>query len=95
MIQHYFGELSARDCGICDYCIEKSKPHSRMEYDSRIRNKILKMIRKESKNLQNLLHEVPELEQEDWVMVIQLMLDTEELYYDEHGFLHPAGVNNT
>jgi hypothetical protein len=66
-----------------------------MEYDSRIRNKILKMIRQESKNLQNLLREVPELEQEDWIMVIQLMLDTEELYYDEHGFLHPAGENNT
>lgn len=95
MIQRYFGELSAHDCGICDYCIEKSKPSNRMEYDSRIRKKIFKMIRQESKTLQNLLCEVPELEQEDWIMVIQLMLDMEELYYDEHGFLHPAGENNT
>jgi ATP-dependent DNA helicase RecQ len=95
MIQHYFGELSAHDCGICDYCIEKSKPSNRMEYDSRVRNKIYEMIRQESITLQNLLLEVPELEQEDWIMVIRLMLDTEELYYDEHGFLHPAGENNT
>ena len=53
------------------------------------------MIKQESKTLQSLLNEVPEIEQEDWIMVIRLMLDIEELYYDEHGFLHPAGENNT
>lgn len=95
IIQHYFGELSAHDCGICDYCIEKSKPSNRLEYDSKIRKKIYKLIQQESKTVQNLLYDVPELEQEDWIMVIRLMLDTEELYYDEHGFLHPAGEKNT
>jgi len=95
IIQHYFGEISAQDCGICDYCIEKSKPLNRMEYDSMIRKKIYKEVHEEGKTIQKLLNDVPELEKEDWIMVIRLMLDTEELYYDEHGNLHPAGENNT
>ena len=66
-----------------------------MEYDSKIRKKIFKEIHQEGKTIQKLLHEVPELEKVDWIMVIRLMLDTEELYYDEHGYLHPVGENNS
>jgi len=91
IIQHYFGELSAHDCGICDYCIQKAKPANRFDYDERIRHQIFEVLNKKAIPIQSLLAEVDELEKEDWIMVIRLMLDTEELYYDEHGNLHPAG----
>ena len=91
IIQHYFGELSAHDCGICDYCIQKAKPANRFDYDERIRHQIFEELNKKAVPIQSLLAEVDELEKEDWIMVIRLMLDTEELYYDEHGNLHPAG----
>ena len=94
LIQNYFGESAAQDCGICDYCIEKSDRGLRVTYDEKIRESLFKLIHGRGKKVSEILHPVPELEKDHWIQVIREMLETEELYYDENGLLYVAGEHN-
>jgi ATP-dependent DNA helicase RecQ len=92
MIQNYFGESAARDCGICDYCMDKSDRKSRVASDDKIRQSLLKMLQEGGKQVHEIIYQAPELEKDLWVHVIREMLETEELYYDENGLLLVAGA---
>lgn len=91
MIQNYFGESSARDCGMCDYCIEKSDRGRRVAYDVKIRHTLFELLQEGGKQVHELIYHAPELEKDHWIQVIREMLDTEELYYDENGLLLVTG----
>jgi ATP-dependent DNA helicase RecQ len=91
LIQDYFGESATRECGLCDYCINKSLQVHQEKYDSTTRHVVYELISQGGKPLTEVLHHAPELEKERWIEVIREMLDTEELYYDEEGWLHLAG----
>jgi ATP-dependent DNA helicase RecQ len=87
IIQNYFGESSARDCGMCDYCIEKSDRGRRVAYDEKIRQSLFELLQEGGKQVHEVVNHAPELEKDHWIQVIREMLDTEELYYDENGLL--------
>jgi ATP-dependent DNA helicase RecQ len=95
IIQNYFGESAARDCGICDYCIEKSKQGQNAANEKKIRQSLYNLISAGGTSVKEILSNVPELDQDDWIYVIKEMLETEELYYDENELLHVAGAMKT
>ena len=92
ILQNYFGESTAHDCGICDYCIDKSQRGGRAEHDEKVRQSLINLMLSGSKPVTEVLENVPELEKDRWLVVIKELLETEELYYDEDGSLHLAGV---
>lgn len=91
LLQNYFGETAARDCGVCDYCVEKRQQSKQIEYDIRIRQSLYKIMHRGSISLEEIIKTVPELEKDMWMEVIREMLDNEELYYDQAGMLHLTG----
>jgi ATP-dependent DNA helicase RecQ len=93
MIQNYFGETATRDCGVCDYCVEKMQHSKQVEYDKNIRQSLLNLMHSGGVSLIDIVNSAPEPEKDMWIGVIREMLDNEELYYDQSGMLHQAGGN--
>lgn len=86
-IQHYFGETSASNCGRCDYCLERSAPVLSRSEELEIQNRILEKIKENPASIPALQNHFNEIREEILIHCIQQMLDSEELYYDENGYL--------
>jgi ATP-dependent DNA helicase RecQ len=87
-IQRYFGETTARPCGSCDYCLEKSgKIRTGMDEPDFFR-KLLSIIQKEPSTIEGLVQHFHEYKEDSVIQGIQQLLDSEELYYDENGLIY-------
>ena len=53
------------------------------------------MLSPDGKPVTEILDPVPEIERNRWLEVIREMLDTEEMYYDEHNYLHLTTGKNS
>ena len=86
-IQHYFGESSATRCGNCDYCLERSAPALSRSEELDLQQRILEKLQKDPSNIQGILKHFNDIREEILIHCIQQLLDSEELYYDENGYI--------
>jgi ATP-dependent DNA helicase RecQ len=86
-IQHYFGESSATRCGNCDYCLERSAPALSRSEELDLQKRILEKLQKDPSNIQGIQKHFKDIREEILIQCIQQLLDSEELYYDENGYI--------
>jgi ATP-dependent DNA helicase RecQ len=71
MILDYFGEKATTDCGICSYCITKTKP--RKDYNT-LSKKIIKLLQTEDLNSREI-QEKTKNTSDDVIFVLQELLE--------------------
>jgi ATP-dependent DNA helicase RecQ len=86
-IQHYFGESSVTRCGNCDYCLERAAPVMTGSDELNLQRRILIRLAEDPSTLHGIIKHFSDIREEVLIQSIQLLLDTEELYYDENGYL--------
>jgi len=87
-IQHYFGEFNAFACGNCDYCIEKVRSELTWSDTLSVQQKILEKLDKDPSPIDAVVKHFSDFREEFIISSIQQLLDNEELYYDENGYLY-------
>jgi len=88
IIQEYFGEKSNRKCGICDNCLQMQNVIITSADGDKIKDKIRDIVGSSGIHIHEILREVPDENQDAWLHLIQELLESEELYYDENGLIH-------
>lgn len=79
----YFGEISDRNCGVCDVCIRGKREGSQSENFIRHRLKIIEAVVKSPLTLEMLVSYLGPGNKEEALEVIRQMLDAGELFYDQ------------
>ncbi|MBR9997728.1 MAG: RecQ family ATP-dependent DNA helicase [Cyclobacteriaceae bacterium] len=87
-IQQYFGESTARPCGHCDYCLEKAGQVSADKAAAELPGRILSVIHERPATIDGIIRHFNDIREEFIIEGIQQLLDSEELYYDENGYIH-------
>jgi ATP-dependent DNA helicase RecQ len=87
-IQHYFGEFNVTPCGNCDYCIEKARPSLTRSDIHKVQNQVLKKLKEHPSTIESVIRHFDSLKEDVIITSIQQLLDSEELYYDENGYLY-------
>jgi ATP-dependent DNA helicase RecQ len=84
-IAQYFGETDARDCGVCDSCLErKNKPLSTAEF-TRITQKISMLLEAGTLPVKELVRQLYPFSEENVWQVIHFLLGEERLEMSEEG----------
>ncbi|MEO1052599.1 MAG: ATP-dependent DNA helicase RecQ [Bacteroidota bacterium] len=83
----YFDEVSYERCGVCDYCVDqRSKAH---EIDMHSMHElVIKLLEQHPLPIEELVDKIDPKNKEELLEVIKLMVDSEELYYDNQWTLH-------
>lgn len=81
LVQDYFNEVTYKECGICDVCIEKKKKANGQEFDN-MRNEILMVMKTKSITLEDLEEQLTPSNRELFVDVVRDMVDDGTLEYD-------------
>jgi ATP-dependent DNA helicase RecQ len=79
MLLNYFDEGDAKDCGICDVCLERAKTLSNSDDFERYKNKIQKLLKKEKLTIEELLESFSPKYQNRILKVIEYLLDEQML----------------
>jgi ATP-dependent DNA helicase RecQ len=87
-IQHYFGEFNVTPCGNCDYCIEKARPPLTLSDIHNVQNQVLEKVKEHPSTIESVIRHFNSLKEDVIITSIQQLLDSEELYYDENGYLY-------
>ena len=87
-LQHYFGEKSDKECGICDICREKNKDSEDRKSLSQIRSRVVEFLGKSPMTINEITEVFPPHRKEVVIKVIRLMLDSQQLMYDDLNYLH-------
>ncbi len=90
VLLEYFGEIPKSDCGICDICIRRKHGTGKEEM-GRIREILLYELSKSPKMPEEIVKNYPEDDKEAFENTIRVMLDEEELQYDDVGRLAIKG----
>ncbi len=86
-IRHYFGEQSAGACGICDICVEKKAGKLTIKDLDLIRTTLLESLSGQPGTVNQLTERIGGHKKEILLQVLQELMDNEEVYYDERGWL--------
>jgi len=87
-IQNYFGESAVKNCGKCDFCIEKTTPDlSRMD-ELNLQKRIQDILYNGPCSIHNILNKIEDIKEDIVIANIQQLLDSEDLYYDENGYIY-------
>jgi ATP-dependent DNA helicase RecQ len=81
----YFGEQKAKNCGICDICLEKKKKPD--ETFDKYYKKIYDLIQTESFKKDDLLYVVKSGEIDEIISILRWLIDEEYLTENENGIL--------
>lgn len=86
-IQHYFGETSVTRCGNCDYCLEQAGPVPSLSDELNLHRLILDKLQDDPSTIHGIIKHFSDIPEETLLNSIQQLLDSEELYYDENGYI--------
>lgn len=79
----YFGEKEMKRCGVCDVCKNRNKIEvNEMEFDT-IVDLIKPILKKHPRTLLQLIKEIPNVNEEKMIKVIQWLKDNDKI--EEHG----------
>jgi ATP-dependent DNA helicase RecQ len=81
LVQDYFNEVTYKECGICDVCIDKKKKANSKVFDE-IRAEVLTVMKIRSMTLEELEEQVAPTNRELFVDVVRDMVDDGTLEYD-------------
>jgi ATP-dependent DNA helicase RecQ len=79
----YFGETDSYRCGICDICLERNKLElSNLEFET-VTEQVKNILAKEPLALKPLVDSVKNSKEDKVIKVIQWLIDSEKLVYDD------------
>ena len=81
ILLEYFDEIYNQDCGICDYCLNKSKAEKNSFKE--VRKLIIERLKIDSLHLSSLKNEFPELDEKSVIDAITEMIDVGEIAIDQ------------
>jgi len=82
MLLAYFGDKSARNCGVCDVCLRDKRKNLKNNEFEIIQNEIKNLLQKQSLSLNQLVDSL-NFEEEKSLNVIRFMIDNDILFYDD------------
>ncbi len=81
----YFGQVAVKRCGICDVCIERNKASlSEFEFDT-IVEAIKPMLKVRACSLDELINEIPTMNEDRIINAINWLTDNEKIQLTEDG----------
>ena len=86
-IGEYFGDDTLKDCGVCDYCLERKNKELTPEEFERMQDKILQKVTPGSIALKDLLNELNGIKKEKFWKVMNYLLAEKKLSVDENGIV--------
>lgn len=90
VIQHYFGEKNASDCGKCDVCVARRK-RANMRESEILRGEIRHVLHNRTLSVEHLEEQIAPTDHELFIDVIREMVEEGELLYDETWKLREKG----
>jgi ATP-dependent DNA helicase RecQ len=87
----YFGETTAKRCGVCDLCLDRNKMEiSDLEYE-KISSSLQTTLTAQAEKLDVLIEKTAQPQSKKVIRVIRWLLDHKKLREDENGFFHWMG----
>lgn len=88
LLLEYFDELSDKDCGVCDICLEKKKQIDYTDYYQQNRQKILEIITGREISLQQLIYAINPKNEKMLLDTIREMAGLGEVRYAANGNIY-------
>lgn len=86
-ISQYFGDETARDCGICDQCLAKKSQALTTEEMKSITEEINNILSSKSITIKELLEEIRHIKKEKAWQVLEFLQSEKKILIDQKGFL--------
>lgn len=92
LLQDYFNEVTDRECGICDVCIDKRKKDNSRAFEG-LRIEVLMVMKTKTLSLEDLEQQIAPKDRELFVDVVRELVDEGVLVYDNTWNLKLAKTN--
>lgn len=83
----YFGEIETEVCGQCDVCLEEKRKVLHTDEYENISNQIKQLLSVHPMELKMLINSITDVHEDKIIHTIQLMVDNEQLKYNEQNLL--------
>ncbi len=84
----YFGEIESTACGQCDVCLEEKRKVLHTDEYENISNQIKQLLSVHPMELKMLINSITDVHEDKIIHTIQLMVDNEQLKYNEQNLLY-------
>jgi ATP-dependent DNA helicase RecQ len=85
LLLEYFNELSDKECGVCDICLEKKKQMDYTDYYQQNRQKVLEILSNKEISLQQLVYTIKPKNEKMLLDTIREMAGMGEVKYAANG----------
>jgi ATP-dependent DNA helicase RecQ len=93
LLLEYFDELSDKECGVCDVCLEKRKQKDYTDYYQQHRRKILETLTDKQISLQQLVFNINPKNEKLLLDTIREMVGSGEIVYAANGNIYRPKVS--